>query len=84
MRRGPQGPGAFSSGIQRLLILSIITYAFCESIAIFGLILFLMGGNSLDFYFFAGLSLMFYFIFFPRYYQWEEYLSQLNKMGETP
>lgn len=64
-----------SSKIQRLIRTTIITYALCEWIAIFGLILFFITGSSLDFYFFAALSLIFYAIYFQKYRQWEEYVS---------
>jgi len=73
----PKGPGdktirSFSPKTQRLISTAIVSYAFCESVAIFGLILFLIGGSSFDFYIFLVLSLIFLMVYFPRYSQWEE------------
>lgn len=66
---------AFSPRIQRLLTTAIVTYAICESIALYGFVLFLIGGSSFDFYIFMVISFIFYVGYFPRYLQWEEYLS---------
>jgi hypothetical protein len=54
---------------------AIITFAFCESVAVFGLVLFLLTGSTLDFYTFFAVSLFFFYIFYPRYEQWEKLLS---------
>ena len=62
--------------IQKLLSMTIFTYALCESIAIYGLILFLIGGRRFDFYSLMILSLVFFAITFPRYAQWEEWLQK--------
>jgi F0F1-type ATP synthase membrane subunit c/vacuolar-type H+-ATPase subunit K len=62
--------------IQKLFSLSILTYALCESVAIYGLILFLIGGKRFDFYSLMILSLIFFAITFPRYAQWEEWLKK--------
>ena len=51
---------------------AIITFALCESVAVLGLVLFLLGGNSLDFYVFMLISLGFFYLFFPKYDQWEQ------------
>lgn len=78
----PRQKRPFSPNVQRLFTTAIVTYAFCESVVIYGLVLFLIAGSSLDFYLFMVLSLFFYAIYFPRYNQWEEYISQANKIGE--
>ena len=57
--------------IQKLFSMTIITYALCESVAIYGLIFFLIGGKRFDFYSFMILSLIFFAIYFPRYAQWK-------------
>jgi F0F1-type ATP synthase membrane subunit c/vacuolar-type H+-ATPase subunit K len=62
--------------IQKLLSMTIFTYALCESVAIYGLILFLIGGRRFDFYSLMILSLIFFAIYFPRYAQWEESLQK--------
>jgi F0F1-type ATP synthase membrane subunit c/vacuolar-type H+-ATPase subunit K len=65
-----------SAKIQKLLSMTIFTYALCESVAIYGLILFLIGGRRFDFYSLMILSLIFFAIYFPRYAQWEEWLQK--------
>ena len=59
--------------VGRLLYLSLIIYGLSESIAIYGLVLFLMAGNSLNFYIFLILCLVCLGIYFPRYGQWEKW-----------
>jgi hypothetical protein len=51
---------------------AIITFALCESVAVLGLVLFLLAGNAMDFYIFMVISLGFFYLFFPKYEQWEE------------
>ncbi len=51
---------------------AIITFALCETVAILGLVLFLLTGNGLDFYVFMVISLGFFYVYFPKYEQWEE------------
>jgi hypothetical protein len=54
---------------------AIITLALCESLALLGLVLFLLCGNSLDFYLFMVISLGFFYRFFPKYDEWENLMS---------
>ncbi|MGB8992291.1 MAG: hypothetical protein WCD80_09575 [Desulfobaccales bacterium] len=54
---------------------AIITLALCESVALLGLVLFLLCGNSLDFYIFMVISLGFFYRFFPKYEQWEQLVN---------
>jgi hypothetical protein len=54
---------------------AIITLALCESVAIFGLVLFLLAGNALDFYIFMLISLSFFYLFYPKYDDWEKRLN---------
>jgi hypothetical protein len=54
---------------------AIITFALCETVAIFGLVLFLLTGNALDFYVFMVISLGYFYLFFPKYEQWEQLVS---------
>ena len=60
----------------RLVALSIVTFALAESIAVFGLVLFLLNGEATDFYVFLGLSLLTFIMFFPQYHQWEAWLQK--------
>jgi hypothetical protein len=54
---------------------AVITFALCESVAVLGLVLFLLAGNSLDFYIFMVISLGFFYLFFPKYAQWEKVVN---------
>jgi len=58
--------------VENLATAAIITFALCESVAVLGLVLFLLAGNSMDFYIFMVISLGFFYLFFPKYEQWEE------------
>ena len=51
---------------------AVITLALCETVAVLGLVLFLLAGNPVDFYIFMAISLGFFYFFFPKYEQWEE------------
>src|SRR5260370_8724600 len=50
-RSGGPGPG------ERLQTASIVTFALCESVGVFGLVLFLVSGSSADFYLFPPFAL---------------------------
>ena len=67
------GPGAVPSDARayRLLIADIVTAALCESVAIFGLAMFLLVRQIADFYTLVFISLAYFLYFFPRYSQWE-------------
>jgi len=54
---------------------AVITFALCEAVAVLGLVLFLLAGNSLDFYIFMMISLGFFYLFFPKYEHWEQRMS---------
>jgi hypothetical protein len=54
---------------------AIITFALCESVALLGLVLFLLAGHSLDFYIFMVISLGFFYLFYPKYEQWEQLMK---------
>ena len=69
-------PGSFSTKVTKLLITSIVTYALCESIAIYGVVLFFVTKRPFDFYLFMGISLIYFAAFFPRYAQWEEWVRE--------
>jgi hypothetical protein len=62
--------------IQPLMSAGIIVFAMCEFIAIYGLTLFLLAGNSLDFYTFMVISLLAFWKYFPRYSHWEEWVKK--------
>ena len=69
----------FSPEAQRLMTASIVTFALCESVAIYGLVLFLIQGDAGDFYLFLALSLLFYTVYFPKYEKWEEWIKERER-----
>jgi hypothetical protein len=71
---GPKSPLA-----PRLLNASLVSDAICESVAIYGLILFGLTKNSFDFYIFMVLSLIYFAFSFPRYTQWEEWIQETER-----
>ena len=62
---------------------AIITFALCESVAVLGLVLFLLAGNAMDFYIFMVISLGFFYLFFPKYEQWEEVVKAAGPPGKV-
>ncbi|MDP3182585.1 MAG: hypothetical protein Q8M54_07165 [Desulfobaccales bacterium] len=58
-----------------LPLAAIITFTLCEAVALWGLILFLLAGHALDFYIFMTISLAFFYIYFPRYDNWEKLMG---------
>jgi len=58
---------------QRLLNASVVSLSMCLAIAVYGLVLFLLGGRPVDFYSFAIVALLGLAVFFPRQSQWEEW-----------
>lgn len=61
--------------INKLQRTSILTSALCEGPSLFGLILFLLGGFSRDFYLLSFVSLVLLFMYFPRYKNWQGWLN---------
>ena len=64
-----------AKSVDNLTRAAVITFALCESVAVLGLVLFLLAGNAMDFYIFMVISLGFFYLFFPKYEQWEERVS---------
>ena len=71
---GSKGPLA-----PRLLKASLVSDAICESVAVYGLILFGLTKNPFDFYVFMALSLIYFAFNFPRYTQWEEWIQETER-----
>jgi hypothetical protein len=71
--------GQFGPEAQKLMSAAIVTFALCESVAVFGLVLFLIQGNSTDFYLFLLISLFFFSVFFPKYSAWESWVKEREK-----
>jgi len=62
---------------------AVITFALCEVVALLGLLIFLLAGNSLNFYIFMMISLGFFYLFFPKYAQWEERVRSSGSSGKV-
>ena len=62
---------------------AIITFALSESVAVLGLVLFLLAGNPMDFYIFMVISLGFFYLFFPKYEQWEQRVNAGGPPGKA-
>ncbi|MDI6852166.1 MAG: hypothetical protein QME75_00995 [Deltaproteobacteria bacterium] len=62
---------------------AIITFALCEAVAVYGLVLFLLTGNSFDFYIFFAFSLFLFYIFFPKYDAWERIVRSAGSDPEN-
>ncbi|MFP5212783.1 MAG: hypothetical protein ACLGPL_05335 [Acidobacteriota bacterium] len=59
------------STVNRLRMATIVTFALCEVPALFGLVLFLLGGLHSEFYLMLAFSLVGMLLYFPRYNHWE-------------
>ena len=57
----------------RLMAVCVVSLALCESIAIYGLVLFLLNGARQEFYAFFCLSLAAFMLNFPRLERWQEW-----------
>lgn len=63
------------SFIRRLYSSFIVAYAICETIAIYGLILYVTGKDPSVFYGFLGAALFLMIVQFPKYEEWENRLK---------
>jgi len=68
---------------QQLMTAAIVIFALSEAVAIFGLVLFLLAGQAMDFYTFMFLSLFYFWFFFPKYRDWEDRLGAQPAKGAT-
>ncbi len=62
--------------IEKLVRANIITLALCELPALFGLVLFFIGGFYTDFYILLGVSMLMLFFYFPKYNRWKEWIRK--------
>jgi hypothetical protein len=71
----------YSPDVRRLMTSSISGFGLAESIAVFGLTFFLLGGGSGDFYLFLLLSLFCFSLYFPNYRRWERWIKGRSGTG---
>ncbi len=77
LRRALLAPQAAGLGPGRQLqTASTVTFALCEAVGLFGLVLFLVSGSSADFYLFLALALGLFAFHFPRRARCEEWAGQ--------
>lgn len=60
---------------QLLPAATFLAFALSELVAVFGLMLFLLTGKSIDFYIFFAISLLYFWVYFPKYSTWEEVMG---------
>lgn len=58
--------------INSMVAMSVVEGGICLSVALFGVVLFILGGDSSQFYKHLVLSLVLFGFFFPRFGDWEE------------
>ncbi|MEC4676988.1 MAG: hypothetical protein VST72_08765 [Nitrospirota bacterium] len=64
------GPDDFGTIVGRLAKADVVSMIICGLPCLYGLILFLLSGDLVDFYLLFGLSIIYYMIYFPRYKKW--------------
>ncbi len=55
---------------------AIITFALCEAVSIYGLVVFFFTGKSIDFFIFMLISLLYFYFFYPKFLDWERLWKQ--------
>ncbi len=61
--------------IGKLKTSAMVTLAFCEAPALYGVVLYFIEGSRKDFYVLAVYSLLLFAVFFPRLDHWQEYTA---------
>ncbi len=59
---------------------ALLTFALCEAVSIYGLVVFFLTGNATDFFMFMAISLLYFYLFYPKYADWERLWMQ----GSSP
>lgn len=65
--------------LARLKNLTIVRLALAESIALYGLVLYVLSRDSIDFYYLLLVSLLSFVVVFPRYDRWRETLTRISE-----
>lgn len=63
---------------------TFFAYALAELVALFGVILFLLTGKPIDFYVFFAVSLLYFWVYFPKCSTWEAILGEEPGEKESP
>ena len=67
--------------LQKLALTNIISLACCELPALFGFVLFLGSDNPRDFYLLLIISVLLFYVFFPRYSFWSNWSRVVDTSG---
>lgn len=59
-----------------LFSFTLLVFALCEVIGIYGLVLFILSRNPTDFFIFMAISLFYFYLFYPKYADWERLSNQ--------
>jgi hypothetical protein len=62
---------------------ALLVFALCETISIYGLVLFILSRNPTDFFIFMAISLLYFYLFYPKYADWERFSHQ-ELQANTP
>jgi F0F1-type ATP synthase membrane subunit c/vacuolar-type H+-ATPase subunit K len=79
--KAPATRTASTAPFVQLVSAAVVSFALCESVAIFGLVLFLIKGDTSDFYLFLMVSLLYFAVYFPKYGKWEEWVRERERAG---
>lgn len=71
------GSNDFETIVKKLSNADIASMVICELPCFYGLALFLLTGDVIDFYLLFGLSIVYYMIYFPRYKNWFSLVEQM-------
>ncbi len=69
---------ARASNVLSLQSATVVSLALCESVVLFGFVLYFLGREINDFYIFLGLSLFYFIVYFPRAQQWQEWGAKIG------
>jgi hypothetical protein len=81
--KGNQNNKNLNSHASRFSSVTIVTGALCESVAIYGLVLYFVGKKITDFYTLMFMSLMYFIYFFPKYPQWNAWVKEYPLARES-
>ncbi len=67
------------STVLPLFSFTLLVFALCEVIGIYGLVLFILSRNPTDFFIFMAISLFYFYLFYPKYADWERFSNQASQ-----
>jgi hypothetical protein len=70
--------------VLRLFAFTLLVFGLCETISIYGLVLFILSRNPNDFFIFMAISLLYFYLFYPKYEDWEKIFNQELQGNPSP